>query len=78
MTRACHDSPVEYDCPHCGQGYEIGANDAIFIDNIEDECETTCDKCNGKFQLYCHSIEVEMRTQIAESVYTLPRNSTGF
>ena len=60
MTRECHDSPVEYECPHCGQGYEIGANDAIFIDDVEDECETTCDKCGGKFQLYCESIRVEM------------------
>ena len=64
--RVCFDSPVSYDCPHCGQGWEMSASDAIFEDNIEDECETTCDACGGTFQLFCGRIDVEMGVRLQD------------
>ena len=51
----------EYDCPCCGAGWVMG-DEGIYVDNVEDECVTTCDKCGGKFKLRCVSVEVEMET----------------
>lgn len=48
-----------YDCPYCYQGFEMGS-DGIFIDDIDDNCTTTCDECGGVFQLRCVSVEVKM------------------
>jgi len=51
----------DYDCPHCGQGYTIG-DSGIYIDDVEDETDTTCDECGGRFQLFCSDVQVVMET----------------
>jgi predicted RNA-binding Zn-ribbon protein involved in translation (DUF1610 family) len=50
---------VTFDCPHCGQGYEIG-DDAIYTDDIEDECASQCPECGRYYQLRCVDVVVKM------------------
>ena len=56
---------AEFDCPHCGQGFELDDN-AIYTDDIEDECASQCEKCNGWYQLRCVSVNVEMECTTAK------------
>lgn len=51
----------EYDCPHCGAGWEIG-DEGIYMDDVEDNTTTTCDDCGGEFQLRCKNVTVTMET----------------
>jgi len=55
-----HESKTDFDCPHCGQGFEISAGDAIFTDHVEDECAEKCSECGEWYQLRCVSVSVEM------------------
>jgi len=48
-----------FDCPHCSAGFEIG-DDAIYTDEIEDECASQCPECGGWYQLRCVDVVVEM------------------
>lgn len=54
-----NDIKCEYECPHCKTEWVIG-DDGIYIDDVEDECTTTCGECGGVFQLRCVSVQVEM------------------
>ena len=49
----------EYDCPHCGQGYSFDTN-AIYADDIADDCKRICQKCGGKYQLRCVAVAIEL------------------
>ena len=51
------DIEAEYECPHCGQGLVMGGN-AVYADDVEDECARQCDSCKGWYQLVCESVEV--------------------
>jgi len=50
----------EYDCPHCGATWAMRVKDALYVDNVSDDCETKCTECGGLYQLRCVSVEVEM------------------
>ncbi len=50
---------AEYTCPHCGTGYDIG-DDAIYRDDIQDECASQCDECGEWYQVRCVSVDVVM------------------
>jgi len=52
---------ANFECPHCGAGYSFG-EDAIYTDDVEDECAEKCDSCGGWFQVTCEHVEVELNT----------------
>jgi uncharacterized Zn-finger protein len=54
------DSRVEFDCPHCGTVFSMEAGDAIYTDNVEDECSEICQSCGKRYQLRCGSVSIEM------------------
>lgn len=51
---------IPFDCPRCGQGFEIPARDALFTDHCRDECTETCSECGQDYQLRCVSVSIEM------------------
>ena len=51
---------VEFDCPHCGQGFTMKAGDALFTDHVRDECSEKCTECGGEYQLRCARVDIEM------------------
>lgn len=53
-----------YDCPHCGQGWQIPADDAILTDDVGDGESTKCGECGGEFQLRCKSVDIEIEVLI--------------
>ena len=52
---------IPFDCPHCGQGFELPARDALFTDHVRDECTETCSECGKEYRLQCVSVDIEMR-----------------
>ena len=51
---------AEFDCPHCGQGFEIDACDAVFTDHVRDNCAEKCSTCGEWYQLVCVDVDIEM------------------
>ena len=49
---------AEFECPYCGQGFELDASEAMHIDHIRDECSEKCEACGGMYQLRCVYVEV--------------------
>jgi transcription elongation factor Elf1 len=51
---------AEFECPHCDAGFVVG-DDAIYTNDIADECASQCSVCGEWYQLQCESVEVHMK-----------------
>ena len=59
------DIEAWFDCPHCGAGFTTN-EDAIYTDEVEDECASQCSECKEWYQLRCVSVDIELEATKAK------------
>jgi len=57
------DESGSWSCPHCGTEYQSGDGTHQYADDMADGSFSECEKCKGKYQLRCVSVELEFETR---------------